>query len=144
MTLGLVAGALLLSQACTSLPESAGWVEGAPVKRPPTPPAGARPADRSLREGYLLVQSPITANPTASGTSEYEVHEPFSLFDRDGRPVGEFRSRRSHESPLPFPAGLYIVVTRIDGHLRQVQAEVQGGATTVITAEDFRQGFAID
>jgi hypothetical protein len=114
------------------------------VKQPPPPPAGTRPGAGSAPEGYLLVQSPITANPTASGTSEYEVRQPFALFDRSGRQVGEFRSRRSLDSPLPFPAGLYIVVTRMDGQLRQVQAEVLGGATTVVTLEDFREGFAID
>ncbi|MBI3854148.1 MAG: hypothetical protein HY293_00495 [Planctomycetes bacterium] len=118
-------GLLLAAAAgCASAPAKAPWKQDEKTIQPGAADGGAR--------GRLLVETVFLGMD-----NESELHNPFWVYDEQGRCIDRFPNHSM--SPVSLPAGRYVVVTTILLAPRRVQVVVENGRTTRVTLEDFKK-----
>jgi hypothetical protein len=120
-----LAGFLLTISACSFPPERVAWNETEKVIQPQ--------GEQGKGPGSLLVET------VRFGTEHGEDRRrPFFVYDETGRYLTHFPN--DSMSPVPLPAGRYVVVTSIRNTNRRVQVLIKEGCTTTIGLSDFIAG----
>jgi len=114
---------LLAASGCAFPPESAAWKADEAVIQPI--------GTQGKASGFLVVETVFL------GTDEGEDRRrAFFLYDEMGHYLTHFPNNLM--SPVPLPAGRYVVVTSILNTNKRVQVAISEGMTTVVCLSDFK------